>query len=217
MAKLVLASSNPGKISELRALLETLNIMVVSLEDYPNLPEVKEDGATFTENAIKKARAVAVATGLPALADDSGLEVDCLDGAPGVFSARFAGKSGNDQANNEKLLRLLAGVPLEKRTARFRCVVAIATPTGQVCTVEGVCEGIITTKPRGEMGFGYDPLFFVPGLGKTFAELVPAVKNRISHRARALAQIRQIIASKFLFKINKEVNKEVSPVHFQNR
>ncbi len=195
--KLVLASRNPGKLRELKALLEPLDIEVVSLEEYPGIPEVVEDGLTFTENAVKKARAVAAATGQVALADDSGLEVDYLNGAPGVFSARFAGEDRDDRANNEKLLHLLAGVPWEKRTARFRCVVAVAFPGGAVYTAEGVCEGMIADEPRGEKGFGYDPLFFVPAFGKTFAQLEPAEKNKISHRAKALRKARKIL-SEFL-------------------
>lgn len=191
--RLVLATRNPGKIRELALLLAPLDIEVVSMAEYPCLPEVVEDGATFTENAVKKAKTVAAATGCLAMGDDSGLEVDYLGGAPGIFSARFAGEENNDRANNEKLLQLLNGVPREKRTARFCCVVAIAVPDGQVYTVSGSCEGIIAFEPKGEGGFGYDPLFFVPQFGKTFAELEPAVKNSISHRARALAGARQIL------------------------
>ena len=163
------------------------------MTEYPRLPEVVEDGATFTENAVKKAKAVAVATCCLTMGDDSGLEVDYLGGAPGIFSARFAGEESNDKTNNEKLLRLLNGVPREKRTARFCCVIAIATPAGQVYTASGSCEGEIAFEPKGEGGFGYDPLFFVPQFGKTFSELEPAVKNSISHRARALAGARQIL------------------------
>jgi len=191
--RLVLATRNPGKIRELASLLAPLDIEVVSMAEYPCLPEIVEDGATFTENAVKKAKTVAAATGCLAMGDDSGLEVDYLGGAPGIFSARFAGEESNDRANNEKLLRLLKGVPREKRTARFCCVVAIAAPDGQVYTASGSCEGIIAFEPKGEGGFGYDPLFFVPQFGKTFAELEPAVKNSISHRARALAGARQIL------------------------
>ncbi|SHJ39940.1 XTP/dITP diphosphatase [Desulfofundulus thermosubterraneus] len=192
--KLVLATRNPGKVRELSQLLSPLGYEVVSLEQYPGMPEITEDGATFKDNAVKKATAVARYTGQMALADDSGLEVDYLGGAPGVHSARFAGAGHDDRANNEKLLRLLAGVPPEKRTARFRCVVAVATPEGRVFTAEGICEGVIADKPRGEGGFGYDPLFYVPSYGKTFAELDPAVKNRISHRGRALVLMREILA-----------------------
>ncbi|SHE88028.1 XTP/dITP diphosphohydrolase [Desulfofundulus australicus DSM 11792] len=192
--KLVLATRNPGKVRELSQLLSPLGYEVLSLEHFPGVPEVVEDGATFRDNAVKKATAVARHTGQLALADDSGLEVDYLGGAPGVRSARFAGEGHDDRANNEKLLRLLAGVPPEKRTARFRCVVAVATPEGKVLTTEGTCEGIIAEEPRGEGGFGYDPLFYVPSCGKTFAELEPEVKNRISHRGRALALMREILA-----------------------
>ncbi|MCS5695277.1 XTP/dITP diphosphatase [Desulfofundulus thermocisternus] len=192
--KLVLATRNPGKVRELSQLLSPLGYEVLSLEHFPGVPEVVEDGATFKDNAVKKATAVARHTGQLALADDSGLEVDYLGGAPGVRSARFAGEGHDDRANNEKLLRLLAGVPPEKRTARFRCVVAVATPEGKVLTTEGTCEGIIAEEPRGEGGFGYDPLFYVPSCGKTFAELEPEVKNRISHRGRALALMREILA-----------------------
>ncbi|MCL6635806.1 MAG: XTP/dITP diphosphatase [Peptococcaceae bacterium] len=192
--KLVLATRNPGKVRELNQLLSPLGYEVVSLDQYPGVPVIIEDGATFKDNAVKKATTVARFTGQLALADDSGLEVDFLGGAPGVHSARFAGEGHDDRANNEKLLRLLAGVPPEKRAARFRCVVAVATPAGQVFTAEGTCEGVITDEPRGEGGFGYDPLFYVPAYGKTFAELDPAVKNRISHRGRALALMREILA-----------------------
>ncbi|MBE3586254.1 MAG: XTP/dITP diphosphatase [Thermoanaerobacter sp.] len=192
--KLVLATRNPGKVRELSQLLSPLGYEVLSLEHFPGVPEVVEDGATFKDNAVKKATAVARHTGQLALADDSGLEVDYLGGAPGVRSARFAGEGHDDRANNEKLLRLLAGVPPEKRTARFRCVVAVATPEGKVLTTEGTCEGIIAEEPRGEGGFGYDPLFYVPSCGKTFAELEPEVKNRISHRGRALALMKEILA-----------------------
>lgn len=191
--RLVLATRNPGKIRELASLLVPLDIEVVSMAKYSCLPEVVEDGATFAENAIKKAKTVAIATGCLAMGDDSGLEVDYLGGAPGIFSARFAGDKSDDMANNEKLLRLLNGVPREKRTARFCCVVAIAVPGGQVYTASGSCKGIIAFEPKGEGGFGYDPLFFVPQFGKTIAELEPAIKNSISHRARALAGARQIL------------------------
>lgn len=184
--KLVLATHNRGKVRELRELLSGTGMEVVSLAAYPGVQEVKEDGTTFEENAIKKAREVAQAVGEIALADDSGLEVDYLDGAPGVYSARFAGEQHDDAANNRKLLQLMSGVPPEKRTARFRCVVAIATPGGKTETAEGTCEGLITTEPRGSGGFGYDPLFLVPAYSKTFAELDAAEKNLISHRGRAL-------------------------------
>ncbi|MFZ5648046.1 MAG: XTP/dITP diphosphatase [Bacillota bacterium] len=192
--RIVVATKNKGKLRELETMLGPLGIKVMSMDHYPHIPDVEEDGETFAENAIKKARVVAGATGEIALADDSGLEVDCLGGAPGVYSARFAGEEKDDRANNEKLLRLLDGVPLEKRGARFMCVVAVALPGGRVYTAEGSCEGVIGFRPEGEGGFGYDPLFIVPDLGKTFAQLDMDIKNSISHRGKAFDMAREIIA-----------------------
>jgi len=193
MHRIVIASRNPGKIAEFRELLRGFPVEVLALVDFPGIPEVQETGSTFRENALLKARPVTAATGLIALADDSGLEVDYLGGAPGVYSSRYAGPGHDDRANNRKLLAALEGVPLYKRTARFRCVIAITTPRGNEYFSEGVCEGKITLAPRGEGGFGYDPLFLVPSLGKTFAELGPAVKNQISHRAQALRAVREML------------------------
>jgi len=190
--KLVLATRHQGKMKELQELLTGAAVEVVSLADFPNVPEVVEDGVTFQVNAIKKARTVAEAVGEVSLSDDSGLEVDYLDGAPGVISARFAGEH-DDAANNRKLLELLSGVPWEKRTSRFRCVIAIAVPGGPTETVEGTCAGIITTEPRGAQGFGYDPLFYVPDYQKTFAELDGAEKNLVSHRGKALQKALVVI------------------------
>lgn len=191
--RIVVATGNRGKLTELQSMLGPLGVEVKSLADYPGLPEVVEDGATFADNAVKKAVAVAGATGEIALADDSGLEVDHLGGAPGVHSARFAGENKDDRANNEKLLALLEGVPGEKRTARFKCVVALAAPGGRIYTAEGACEGVIGTVPRGEGGFGYDPLFIVPELDMTFAELGLDIKNSISHRGKAFKKAGEII------------------------
>lgn len=191
---IVVATGNRGKLEELSTLLGPLGVEIKSLADYPRVPEVVEDGETFAENAVKKAREVAGATGEIALADDSGLEVDCLGGAPGVYSARFAGEDKDDRENNKKLLRLLEGVPAEKRGAQFRCVVALAVPGGGVYTAEGVCRGVIGTMPEGQGGFGYDPLFIVPERGKTFAQLDMEAKNAVSHRGRAFALAREIIA-----------------------
>lgn len=191
--RIVVATGNRGKLTELQSMLAPLGVEVKSLADYPGLPEVVEDGATFADNAVKKAVAVAGATGEIALADDSGLEVDHLGGAPGVHSARFAGENKDDRANNEKLLALLEGVPGEKRTARFKCVVALAAPGGRIYTAEGACEGVIGTVPRGEGGFGYDPLFIVPELDMTFAELGLDIKNSISHRGKAFKKAGEII------------------------
>jgi XTP/dITP diphosphohydrolase len=192
--RIVVATGNRGKLVELQSLLGPLGVEIKSLADYPGLPEVVEDGETFADNAVKKAMAVAGATGEISLADDSGLEVDHLGGAPGVHSARFAGEQKDDRANNEKLLALLKGVPRAERRARFRCVVALAVPGGRVYTAEGACEGIIGTSPKGEGGFGYDPLFIVPGLDKTFSELDLDTKNSISHRGRAFREAAGIIA-----------------------
>lgn len=188
MKKIVLATQNQGKVRELAELLDGMPVQVLSLADFPQVPDVIEDGVTFAENALKKAMAASQATGLPALADDSGLAVDFLDGAPGVHSARFAGPQRSDADNNAKLLELLENVPESRRTARFCCVIAIARPDGAAITASGACEGIIGFTPKGENGFGYDPLFYVPEYGQTFSELNPAVKNQISHRARALQQ-----------------------------
>lgn len=192
--KLVLATRNQGKVREMSELLGPQGIEIISLAEFPELGDVEEDGDTFRENAIKKASAVCEQTGLMALADDSGLEVDALDGAPGVHSARFAGEPKDDAANNRKLLDLLSGVPPEQRTARFRCVIAIAVPDGWAYTADGTCEGVIAEEPRGSGGFGYDPLFYLPEYGKTFAELDLETKNKISHRGRALAGALDILS-----------------------
>ncbi|MEW5953299.1 MAG: XTP/dITP diphosphatase [Bacillota bacterium] len=194
MTELVLATHNQGKVREMEKLLEGSGFKVLSLHEFPEFPEVVEDGDTFEANAIKKARETAAYTGRLALADDSGLEVDHLGGAPGVYSARFAGPARDDAANNRKLLKQLEGVPAEKRTGRFCCVVAVAAPDGRVKTARGTCEGLIGAEPRGDSGFGYDPLFYVPEYNQTFAQLDLAVKNKISHRGRAFAAAKDILA-----------------------
>ncbi|MBO8141774.1 MAG: RdgB/HAM1 family non-canonical purine NTP pyrophosphatase [Firmicutes bacterium] len=178
----------------MEALLAGLPARVVDLSAFPGAPEVEETGSTFAENARLKAEAAARHTGLWAVADDSGLVVDALGGRPGVLSARFAGPGATDEANNRLLLELLASVPPERRTARFVCAIAIAAPGGRTWVDEGVCEGLVAMAPRGDGGFGYDPLFVVAGLGKTFAELSTGEKNRISHRAKALAKARARLA-----------------------
>lgn len=193
MEKLVLATSNQGKIKEFQALMAPLNITVVPIGAYPGFAEVEEDGTTFAENALKKARAAAAYTGEAALADDSGLMVDALNGAPGVYSARFAGEQKDNAANNRKLLELLQDVPEEQRTGRFCCVIALVLPAGEEYTTEGACEGIILRELRGTGGFGYDPLFYVPAYDKTFAELDMAEKNQISHRGIALRRAAEVI------------------------
>lgn len=192
-ARIVFATRNRGKVTELAELIADTGVELLSLADLPDAPEVVEDGDTFEANAIKKAREIAAWSGMIAIADDSGLEVDALGGAPGIRSARFAGEHATDAENREKLLRLMAGVPLERRTGRFVAAIAVALPDGQVSTVRGVSEGVIGTVPRGNDGFGYDPLFVAPEYGKTYAELDLATKNRLSHRGRAFRLARPAI------------------------
>jgi XTP/dITP diphosphohydrolase len=192
----VFATRNRGKLVELRDLLPGIDVRAID-EVGLAVPEVVEDADTFAGNAIKKAREVSAATRLPALADDSGLEVDALGGAPGVYSARYAGEGAGDAANNAKLLAALAGVT--NRTARFRAVLALADVTGplgdRTITADGTCEGLLLDAPRGTGGFGYDPLFLVPALGQTFAELGLGTKSDMSHRARAMRAMRpQLVA-----------------------
>ena len=173
------------------SLLDRMPVTLQSLIDLPGAPAVPEDGSTYLENARAKAVAVARWSGRTALADDSGLEVDALGGAPGIHSARYAGAAQDSGANLDKLLQALAGVPEPERTARFRCVLVAAQPDGQTLVAEGACEGRITDHPRGSGGFGYDPVFLYPPAGRTFAELPAAIKNQVSHRARACAQLRE--------------------------
>ncbi len=188
MIKLLIATNNPGKAREYEALLQDLPAVRITFPAREGLAlEVQETGETFAENARLKALAYADASGLPTLADDSGLEVDALHGAPGVRSARYSGTGASDADRYRKLLAELAGIPPSQRSARFRCVVALALPGGDIYTAEGTCEGQIDFTPRGEFGFGYDPVFVVAGQGgRTMAELAPEVKNKISHRARAV-------------------------------
>ncbi len=186
---ILLATTNPGKLREVKAVLGELPVRLVGLADFPDLPEPVEDAPTFEGNARIKALYYAGQTGVMALADDSGLEVDALDGAPGVYSARYAGVEAGDAGNNAKLIEALGGVSQEGRTARFRCVVVLARPEKVLAVGSGAIDGVIIDEPRGANGFGYDPHFLVPSLGRTTAELPPEHKNRISHRGRALADI----------------------------
>jgi XTP/dITP diphosphohydrolase len=185
----VLATRNAGKTEELRRLLADFPVVVMNLSDFGPMPPVEEEGTTFEENAVKKARSTAKVVGLPALADDSGLTVDALGGAPGVRSARYAGKHAADADNNAKLLKELEHE--ENRTAAFVCVIAIAVPWGPALVYEGRCEGLITREQMGTEGFGYDPVFFYPPLQKTFAQLTTEEKNQVSHRGQALRELRQ--------------------------
>ena len=187
--RILLATSNPGKLREIRQMTTDAAWEWIGLADYPDVPEAVEDGDTFAENARRKALHYARATGLPTLADDSGLEVDALGGAPGVHSARYAGEPKDDLRNNEKLIETLRGVPEALRTARFRCAMAFVAGEQVVCEADGAIEGIIIDEPRGSNGFGYDPHFRLPQLGLTTAELTPERKNKLSHRGRALRAI----------------------------
>ena len=184
---LVLATSNLNKLKEINELLKDFPVTVQSLADFGPMPEAVEDGATFDDNAYKKALHYAKVLGLPCLADDSGLVVDALDGRPGVYSARYAGPGATDWDNCEKLLGEMAGQA--NRAAHFVCVLSLATPAGPALTWEGRCDGEITTERRGESGFGYDPVFFFPPFGKTFAQLPTEVKNANSHRGKAAQQM----------------------------
>lgn len=185
---LVIATRNKGKVAEFKELLKDFDLEVRGLDDFGPIPEVVEDGKSFEENALKKARFTAKALGLPALSDDSGLVVKSLGGAPGVYSARYAGQSGDDEANNKKLLRAMEGI--SDRQAEFVCVIAIAVPRGPALIYEGRCQGEILFQPRGRGGFGYDPVFYYPPLGKTFAELSLEEKNKVSHRGKAMRELK---------------------------
>jgi XTP/dITP diphosphohydrolase len=196
MQSLLLGTRNPGKVKEITSILEDAGWSFVSLAEFDDVESPKENGETYADNAIVKARSYALATGLSALADDSGLEVAALGGAPGVFSARYSGESASDADRRELLLSELAKIGDVNRSARFVAVVAIAAPDGTVLNVsEGICEGTITFTPRGHGGFGYDPLFIPNGYDQTFAELPQNLKNRISHRALALLKTRHFLES----------------------
>jgi len=190
---LVIATSNQHKLKELKTLLEDFPLTILSLKDFPGMPAVVEDGKNFYENALKKALTVARQTDKLTIADDSGIEVDALDGKPGVYSARFAGHAATDEANNTKLLKELEGVSSDKRGACFKCVLVIAQPDGETAFVEGACKGTIIHEVRGDYGFGYDPLFLVPEYNKTFSEITPEEKNKTSHRARALKKLLELL------------------------
>lgn len=193
MKTLILATHNRGKVKEIKALLNGLPLLIKSLEEIAALPPVDEDQPTFAGNARKKAEAVVRVCGFAALADDSGLEVDYLQGRPGVHSAHFAGPGAGDADNNRLLLQQLEGVPPEKRGAAFCCVMALAQPGGETYLVEGHCRGRIAETPRGEAGFGYDPLFIYEPAGLTFAQMGLDEKNRVSHRGQALQKLRCLL------------------------
>ncbi len=191
MLDLVIATKNKKKLDEIKKILADLNLNILSIADFDNFPEIQEDEETFEGNAIKKATLTAKLTGRMALADDSGLEIDYLNGKPGVRSARFAGENATDMDRNYKILKLLDGVKKDDRKARFKCAVAIANDGLHVFM--GICEGEIAFEPMGDEGFGYDPIFLVPSYGKTFAQLGAEIKNQISHRAIALKKARELL------------------------
>lgn len=193
--ELVLATRNRDKVIELVALLGDLGITIRTLDEFPDAPNVVEDGDTCEANAVKKARAIAESTDLPAVADDTGLEVDALGGRPGVYAARYAGEDATYEDNCRKLLRELTGVPLEQRTARFLTVAAIALPSDGIRVAQGTLEGVIAEEASGTLGFGYDPVFLIPELGKTLAQLPADQKNTISHRAKAFAKVREMLSA----------------------
>jgi XTP/dITP diphosphohydrolase len=216
---LVIATRNPGKTAEIRDLLKDFAVEIKNLDDLGPIPVAEEDGKTFDDNAYKKASFTAKILGIPALADDSGLVVEALNGAPGVLSARYAGENATDEQRCAKLLREMAGKV--NRKAAFECVISIAVPSGPALTYEARCEGLIAERPAGQNGFGYDPIFFYPPLNKTFAQLTREEKSRVSHRGRALNEIKQEFdkvltwirrhlppEEKFLYAQNKETNND---------
>ena len=190
---MIVATRNKGKIREIREALKGLGLQIYTLGDFPGAPEIEEDGKSFAENALKKARFYSNYFGKLTMTDDSGLEVECLRGLPGIYSARYAGEKATPQENNEKLLREMEGISLSKRGAKFRCVMAIVSPDGREAIAEGSCRGAIGFKEKGRKGFGYDPLFILPRYGKTMAELSLEEKNKMSHRGKALRKLRKII------------------------
>lgn len=192
--KLIIATRNKDKLHEIKSILsEVGDYEFLSLLDFSDVPEINEDRLTYAGNAIKKASIIAKLKGIPAIADDSGLEVDVLNGAPGIMSARFAGANADYEDNNRKLLELLKDVPQEKRSARFQCAMAFVHPSGWIEVTTGTYEGVIISEPRGNNGFGYDPIFYAPRLGRTFAELTRDEKNQISHRRVALEKMKRIL------------------------
>lgn len=199
--ELVIATKNKKKIEEIKRITSDLNIKILTYDDFPEFPDVVEDGATFRENAAKKSLAIAKFTGKPVLSDDSGLEVYALGGAPGIFSARFAGESANDSENVKKLLEIMKHLKNKDRRARFVCCIALAMPDLKTYFFEGTVEGRIIKEPRGQNGFGYDPVFVPIGSRRTFAEMSDKEKDSISHRGRALLKLRKFLKSRIIKQI----------------
>ncbi|MCL1949779.1 MAG: XTP/dITP diphosphatase [Turicibacter sp.] len=193
MKEIMIATKNPGKVKEFEHIFKPFGVTVKSLFDFPEVEDIEETGTTFEENALLKARSIAQSQNIVVLADDSGLEVDALSGRPGVYSARYAGPGRDDAANIEKVLKELEGIPNQNRGARFVCCLAMAMPTGEEYVVRGTCPGIIATSCTGDEGFGYDPIFYLPELGKTMAQIPKSQKNVLSHRANAFVQLQEIL------------------------
>jgi XTP/dITP diphosphohydrolase len=191
--EIIAATKNRGKVLEIRRALKGLGFKIDSLNDFPDIPGIEEDGKSFNENALKKARFYSKYFGKLAIADDSGLEVDSLKGLPGIYSARYAGEGASDQERNQKLLGEMKGIPISKRGARFKCVIAVVSHDGREAVAEGACRGRIGFKEMGKKGFGYDPIFILPQCGKTMAQMTLEEKNRVSHRGKALRKLRKII------------------------
>ncbi len=194
MKELLVATKNVGKLREIRELLKDFDLKVTSLADYSNCPDIVEDGKTFKANAVKKATVIGKHTGKLTIGEDSGLQVKALGNKPGIYSARFSDPNATDEKNNDKLLASLKNVPKPKRQARYRCFVALSDGKKLVGVVDGSCAGLITKERRGNNGFGYDPLFFIARYNKTFGELAPEIKSKISHRARALKKLKVLLA-----------------------
>ena len=192
---MVVATKNLGKVREIRKALKGFEFRIFTLSDFPDIPEIKEDGKSFVENALKKGRFYSKYFGELTIADDSGLEVNSLKGLPGIYSARYVREGASSQENNQKLLREMRDVTISKRGAKFKCIIAVVSPDGRETIAEGECKGRIGFKEKGKKGFGYDPLFILPKYGKTMAEFSLEAKNRISHRGKALKKIRRIIQS----------------------
>jgi non-canonical purine NTP pyrophosphatase (RdgB/HAM1 family) len=191
--EIIVATKNEGKLREIRSILKDLPFKLFGLNHFENVPDVEEDGKSFSENGLKKARFYSKLFGRIAIADDSGLEVDALGGRPGIYSARYAGKGASDQENRKKLLKELEGVPISKRGAKFKCAIAVVWPDGKEVITEGACRGRVGFKEVGKNGFGYDPLFILSRHGKTMGQLSLQEKNRISHRGKALRKLRKVL------------------------
>lgn len=190
---IVLATRNEGKVREFLKLLTGLDLNILSMNNFPDIGDIEESGITFEENALLKARAVSSKTGLIAIADDSGLEVDALDGRPGIYSARYAGEAASDRENYLKLLEEMKDVPKANKGAAFVCTIAVSRPSGESITAVGRCKGVIGSEPEGEGGFGYDPVFYLPDLGCTMASVSNEKKNNISHRGEAVKELKKIL------------------------